>query len=325
MRRGTPAEGDPLRWAPGIPLRASSPQWRCPCVAGLGGRGRDVRPAAADRGAAAQRRRRAARARRGADLGPVRSADPAALPRPGPGRSGRAAWASTSTTSTSAQVLGYSALILILAEGGLTTRWSGIRDVVAPAAVLSTVGVRRLRRHRRVLRRAAAGPAVAGGAAHRRGSCLDGRRRGVLGAALGRAAPTAVRVAGGRVRVQRRAGDHPDHRLVRAAAPNPEPQHWWAIALLALFELTVGAAIGLAIGWVGAKAVGRIAGASSSLYSLGVIAIAVIAYAVAAGLQRPASSRSTCAGSCRQHAAAAPCRGPGSPRRWARCRRWGCS
>ena len=88
MRRGTPAEGDPLRWAPGIPLRASSPQWRCPCVAGLGGRGRDVRPAAADRGAAAQCRRRAARARRGADLGPVGSADPAALPRPGPGPRG---------------------------------------------------------------------------------------------------------------------------------------------------------------------------------------------------------------------------------------------
>ncbi|WP_295694659.1 cation:proton antiporter, partial [Lapillicoccus sp.] len=39
------------------------------------------------------------------------------------------------------QVLGYAALILILAEGGLTTRWSGIRRSVAPAAVLSTVGV----------------------------------------------------------------------------------------------------------------------------------------------------------------------------------------
>ncbi len=39
------------------------------------------------------------------------------------------------------QVLGYSALVLILAEGGLTTSWSGIRDSVAPAAVLSTLGV----------------------------------------------------------------------------------------------------------------------------------------------------------------------------------------
>ena len=91
------------------------------------------------------------------------------------------------------QVLGYSALILILAEGGLTTRWSGIRDVVAPAAVLSTVGV-------------VVSVAIVGFFAERlldlpwqvalldrRGSCLDGRRGGVLGAALGRAAPTAVR------------------------------------------------------------------------------------------------------------------------------------
>jgi len=39
------------------------------------------------------------------------------------------------------QVLGYCALVLILAEGGLTTRWSSIRKSVAPAAVLSTVGV----------------------------------------------------------------------------------------------------------------------------------------------------------------------------------------
>src|SRR3954469_2726139 len=37
-------------------------------------------------------------------------------------------------------VLGYAALVVILAEGGLTTRWSGIRSSVAPAAVLATVG-----------------------------------------------------------------------------------------------------------------------------------------------------------------------------------------
>src|SRR6185503_1083228 len=35
-------------------------------------------------------------------------------------------------------VLGYAALVVILAEGGLTTRWEGIRSSVAPAAVLAT-------------------------------------------------------------------------------------------------------------------------------------------------------------------------------------------
>ena len=39
------------------------------------------------------------------------------------------------------QVLGYSALVLILAEGGLATRWADIRPSVLPATVLSTVGV----------------------------------------------------------------------------------------------------------------------------------------------------------------------------------------
>ena len=38
-------------------------------------------------------------------------------------------------------VLGYAALVLILIEGGLTTSWGGIRRSVAPAALLSTVGV----------------------------------------------------------------------------------------------------------------------------------------------------------------------------------------
>src|SRR6476646_5477342 len=39
------------------------------------------------------------------------------------------------------RVLGYAALVLILAEGGLTTSWENIRESVAPASVLATVGV----------------------------------------------------------------------------------------------------------------------------------------------------------------------------------------
>src|SRR3954465_14978623 len=38
------------------------------------------------------------------------------------------------------RALGYGALLVILAEGGLTTRWSTIRPTVAVAAVLATVG-----------------------------------------------------------------------------------------------------------------------------------------------------------------------------------------
>ncbi len=48
-----------------------------------------------------------------------------------------------------AQVLGYAALVVILAEGGLSTKWEGIKASVAPAAALATVGRRRLHRRRR--------------------------------------------------------------------------------------------------------------------------------------------------------------------------------
>src|SRR3954447_20059304 len=40
-----------------------------------------------------------------------------------------------------AHALGFGALVLILAEGGLTTRWVDIRASAAPATVLATLGV----------------------------------------------------------------------------------------------------------------------------------------------------------------------------------------
>ena len=40
-----------------------------------------------------------------------------------------------------AQQLGYAALVVILAEGGLTTPWERIRSTVPLAAALATVGV----------------------------------------------------------------------------------------------------------------------------------------------------------------------------------------
>ncbi|HZB21966.1 MAG TPA: cation:proton antiporter, partial [Blastococcus sp.] len=39
------------------------------------------------------------------------------------------------------QTLGYAALVVILAEGGLTTRWADVRRAIGPGIALSTVGV----------------------------------------------------------------------------------------------------------------------------------------------------------------------------------------
>ena len=103
-----------------------------------------------------------------------------------------------STTLT--QVLGYSALVLILAEGGLTTSWSGIRDSVAPAAVLSTLGVLVSVGVVSVAGHYCPARVVDDRAAHRRGAVLHRRRGGVLRAAPGAAAAPGHRDARGRVR-----------------------------------------------------------------------------------------------------------------------------
>src|SRR5215813_13658444 len=39
------------------------------------------------------------------------------------------------------RVLGFCALLVIIAEGGLTTRWSTVRPIIGVAATLATVGV----------------------------------------------------------------------------------------------------------------------------------------------------------------------------------------
>ena len=44
------------------------------------------------------------------------------------------------------QTLGVAALVVILAEGGLTTRWADVRRAIGPGLTLATVGVARERR-----------------------------------------------------------------------------------------------------------------------------------------------------------------------------------
>ncbi len=182
------------------------------------------------------------------------------------------------------QVLAYSALILILAEGGLTTRWSNIRPVVVPTVVLSTVGV-------------AVSVAVVGFFAERLLN-LPWQVALLIGAVLASTDAAAVfsvlrsvplpRRLSGMLEAESGFNDAPVIILtttlsLELANPEGDP-NWWYLGVLAVFELVVGAIVGVAVGWLGGKALRRIAGASSSLFSLGVLATAVIAYAAAAGL-----------------------------------------
>jgi cell volume regulation protein A len=179
------------------------------------------------------------------------------------------------------QVLGYAALVLILVEGGITTRWSGIRGSVAPAAVLATVGV-------------GVSVLVVGVAAH----LLLGwswQIAFLVAAVLASTDAAAVfsvlrrvplpRQISGVLEAESGFNDAPVVLLVTAIAagltPGQTPDPWWHVGIVAALELLGGAVIGLAIGWGGARLLRLVASTSSALFAIGVVAMAVLAYAVA--------------------------------------------
>jgi len=179
------------------------------------------------------------------------------------------------------QVLGYAALVLILVEGGITTRWSGIRRSVAPAAVLATVGV-------------GVSVLVVGVAAH---VFLgwDWQIAFLVAAVLASTDAAAVfsvlrrvplpRQISGVLEAESGFNDAPVVLLVTAIAagmtPGATSDPWWQVGLIAVLELVGGAVIGLAIGWGGARLLRLVASTSSALFAIGVISVAVLAYAVA--------------------------------------------
>ncbi|WP_425474928.1 potassium/proton antiporter [Fodinibacter luteus] len=179
------------------------------------------------------------------------------------------------------QVLGYAALVLILVEGGLTTQWSGIRRSVAPAAVLATVGV-------------GVSVLVVGVAAH----LLLGwawQIAFLVAAVLASTDAAAVFSVLRRVPLPRRISgmleaesgfnDAPVVLLTTALAasliPGAEPEPWWQVGVMAILELAAGSVIGLAIGWGGARLLRGVATGSSALFAIGVVSVAVLAYAAA--------------------------------------------
>lgn len=182
------------------------------------------------------------------------------------------------------RVLGYAALVLILAEGGLTTKWGNIRRAVAPAAVLSTVGV-------------AVSVLVVAVAAHWLlslswplalliGAIVTSTDAAAVFAVL-RNVPLPRRLAG-TLEAESGFNDAPVVILVVAFAAQgvtgAAAEPWWELLASAALELAGGAVVGVAVGWLGGKVLGRAAGGSSALFSIGVVALTVLAYAVGASL-----------------------------------------
>ncbi|WP_330458348.1 potassium/proton antiporter [Streptomyces sp. NBC_00820] len=176
------------------------------------------------------------------------------------------------------QVIGYAALVVILAEGGLGTKWKEVRPVIAPASVLALVGV------------AVSVGVTAAGAHYLVG--LEWRQALIIGAVVSstdaaavfsvlRRIPLPARVTG-MLEAESGFNDAPVVILVVAFSMAGPVEHWYVLLGEIALELAIGAAIGLAVGWLGSWALKRVALPASGLYPIAVLAIAVTAYAAGA-------------------------------------------
>ncbi|MCX5211166.1 potassium/proton antiporter [Kitasatospora sp. NBC_00240] len=173
------------------------------------------------------------------------------------------------------QVLGYAALVVILAEGGLKTSWREVRPVMPAAVVLATFGV------------AISVFVTAAGAHYLVG--LDWRAALLLGAIVSstdaaavfsvlRMVPLPHRLTG-LLEAESGFNDAPVVILVVAFATTGEADSWYVLTGTIVAELAIGAAVGLAIGKLGAYAIKHVALPSSGLYPIAVLALIVLAYA----------------------------------------------
>lgn len=183
-----------------------------------------------------------------------------------------------------AQALGFAALVLILAEGGLTTRWSDIRGSVGLAAVLSTLGIAvsvglmalfayfvlGLPVWIAILLGAVTSPTDSAAVfSVLRNVSIPARLRGALEAESGlNDAPTVLLV-----------GLASSAAVLGRAEQSPP-----ILVLLIAAELVGGVALGLVFGYVGAWLLRRVALPSSGLYPIATLAWSVFAYAVGAAV-----------------------------------------
>lgn len=176
-----------------------------------------------------------------------------------------------------AEHLGIVALAIILIEGGLTTKFSDVRRVLAPAGMLATVGV-----SVSMIITAAGAHLLLG---------MDWQLALLLGAIVSstdaaavfsvlRVVPLPRRVAG-LLEAESGFNDAPAVILVLIFSATPlkvSPLHaLWEL----IYELGVGAAIGLGCGFFGSIALRRIALPASGLYPLANFGLGMVAFAAA--------------------------------------------
>lgn len=176
------------------------------------------------------------------------------------------------------QVIGYAALVVILAEGGLGTKWKEIKPALPAAVMLSLVGV------------AVSVGVTAAGAHYLVG--LDWRQALLIGAVVSstdaaavfsvlRKVPLPARITGV-LEAESGFNDAPVVILVVAFSTVGPVDEWYVLIGKIALELAIGAAIGLTVGFLGAYGLRHVALPASGLYPIAVMAIAIVAYAAGA-------------------------------------------
>ena len=177
-----------------------------------------------------------------------------------------------------AQALGLSALVLILAEGGLTTKWAHARAAAPAAVMLATVGV-------------AVSSLVVAAVTHWL-LPLTWRDALLLGAVLAptdaaavfsvlRKLPLPPRLTG-MLEGESGLNDAPAVLAVTLlSALGPHPPAPALLAAVVAYQLAAGMAIGLVIAGLGVVALRRVALPASGLYPIAVLAVIVASYGAA--------------------------------------------
>jgi cell volume regulation protein A len=179
------------------------------------------------------------------------------------------------------RTLGFCALILIIAEGGLTARWTTLRPVLGVAATLATVGV-------------VTSVVVVGVAVHVLLG-LDWRLALLYGAVLSSTDAAAVFATLRRLRLPPRLvgtleaesgmNDAPAVLFVVLLSTGAWGAHpWWYEAAVVGYELAGGAVVGFAAGMAGRWTLRRAALPSAGLYPIAAVGMTVLAYAAGAVL-----------------------------------------
>ncbi|HET7327622.1 MAG TPA: potassium/proton antiporter [Nocardioidaceae bacterium] len=180
-----------------------------------------------------------------------------------------------------AHALGFGALVVILAEGGLTTRWSEVRHSVGLGALLATAGI-------------AVSTVVVAGFAHL-ALGLGWELAILLGAVTAPTDSAAVfsvlrrvplpRHLTGVLEAESGLNDAPTVLLVTLLSTGAVAEHGTAeLAGIIVMELVGGIAFGLTVGFGGAWVLRRVALPSSGLYPITVLSFTIFAYAGAAAL-----------------------------------------